>query len=999
MFSQNPTPIKMEENAIDPVSPLVSLNRKTNIQKNNMESNEEPATEFSFSLNPTNQCTQRRLSNDFSAGAGAGANAASRADMTFVTADPLSELVWSPHKGLSLKYADMLICRTRIHGHNLEKCEILVLQSCMLAGSNGDKEELTSKIEQSYVDINNEDEQSGKKEKGICGSTDIQRTTTSEVRRNMISCVLGDAYEAGSGNKISLSSSTKTEKQELDVAQVEPECNDYNEGTSCDPSTSKQCIVLDNPLPLLKSWDRKLEKLASVTEEKGKNKMASGFTNVPLLDKQESTAENDLRTLEHDRVCVEVGDEQSSHQNEGKLPQDEVDLVKTFPSKIRIPLSRKDKGKALVISEVNEGNLKDEDNSHGSVESCNSTGLFLGGKRPWSFEQQLDSRSKKMKRQSQENHKQDSSFMNWISNMVKGLSNSESDKIPSLALTVGPPHPEHGSHNQSFILNGKNQDSRCTNTGFEAMFKTLYCPNSSQPENKILFLDYQAGGGSAEVENDTLCKKIDEKKSKDSKGLPILPKLASENIMVLPENVNTSTAKYSNSHNIVLGIGEGQPISSDSSFPNGSSLPSEKKESYKLAHDQNKPLNSLNSKSSIIGSAWLARFSPKLTSGLTINSTLVNRNVNASIDGFTDCTKILSNTNNCVASVKDHTEVLEDASKELQIRTEDTTKSYGSKETTGQTDLKLKLKSKVTSILPSQNLEAMASVFAKRLDALRHNIPSGVADISSDAMTTCLFCGIRGHKLQDCSEITKPELEDLLKKVNLYDRVEESSYLCIRCFQLNHYAISCPNAYLRKRIHFGGSSSLVDFKKIKKLQIHEDAEKKTSTNYDYGRQVSVCDGSKPRMDTKVIVGTLKKYFSENDLDQKTSTMSPLREVILKGKKTASSFFENELKENQVTAFCNYVKRHVPAVPRGTFEAINRLRLSRTDILKWMRSPPSQFCLEGFFLRLRLRNSEEGPDTAGYYVACINGAAREQSSRIPKTPLSVDIGGNAFSAFA
>ncbi|KAJ0981607.1 hypothetical protein J5N97_009862 [Dioscorea zingiberensis] len=39
-------------------------------------------------------------------GAGAGANASSRVNMVFITTNPLSELVWSPQKGLSLKYAN-----------------------------------------------------------------------------------------------------------------------------------------------------------------------------------------------------------------------------------------------------------------------------------------------------------------------------------------------------------------------------------------------------------------------------------------------------------------------------------------------------------------------------------------------------------------------------------------------------------------------------------------------------------------------------------------------------------------------------------------------------------------------------------------------------------------------------------------------------------------------------------------------------------------------------
>lgn len=50
----------------------------------------------------TDQCFQRRVKND----SGAGANAGSSVDKTFAATNALSELVWSPKKGLSLKCAD-----------------------------------------------------------------------------------------------------------------------------------------------------------------------------------------------------------------------------------------------------------------------------------------------------------------------------------------------------------------------------------------------------------------------------------------------------------------------------------------------------------------------------------------------------------------------------------------------------------------------------------------------------------------------------------------------------------------------------------------------------------------------------------------------------------------------------------------------------------------------------------------------------------------------------
>lgn len=71
--------------------------------KMNDDKNTEPVTNLSLAQGHSNQCIQRILNNE---DPGAGANAASRVDMTFVATDPLSELVWSPQKGLSLRCAD-----------------------------------------------------------------------------------------------------------------------------------------------------------------------------------------------------------------------------------------------------------------------------------------------------------------------------------------------------------------------------------------------------------------------------------------------------------------------------------------------------------------------------------------------------------------------------------------------------------------------------------------------------------------------------------------------------------------------------------------------------------------------------------------------------------------------------------------------------------------------------------------------------------------------------
>ncbi|KAJ0691998.1 putative transcription factor interactor and regulator CCHC(Zn) family [Helianthus annuus] len=77
------------------------------------------------------------------------------------------------------------------------------------------------------------------------------------------------------------------------------------------------------------------------------------------------------------------------------------------------------------------------------------------------------------------------------------------------------------------------------------------------------------------------------------------------------------------------------------------------------------------------------------------------------------------------------------------------------------------------------------------------------------------------------------------------------------------------------------------------------------------------------------------------------------------------------------------------IPKEMFDTIRRLRLSRTDILKWMNSRSAVANLEGYFLRLRLSKWEKGVGGAGYYVACITD---ENPSKGFKQPIRVNIGG-------
>ncbi|GJM92966.1 hypothetical protein PR202_ga09475 [Eleusine coracana subsp. coracana] len=54
-------------------------------------------------------------------------------------------------------------------------------------------------------------------------------------------------------------------------------------------------------------------------------------------------------------------------------------------------------------------------------------------------------------------------------------------------------------------------------------------------------------------------------------------------------------------------------------------------------------------------------------------------------------------------------------------------------------------------------------------------------------------------------------------------------------------------------------------------------------------------------------------------------------------------------------------------------ALQRLRLSRSDIIRWLRSPIVHTSLDGFFVRLRFGKWEEALGGTGYHVARLNGA--------------------------
>ncbi|PQP94100.1 hypothetical protein Pyn_15444 [Prunus yedoensis var. nudiflora] len=210
----------------------------------------------------------------------------------------------------------------------------------------------------------------------------------------------------------------------------------------------------------------------------------------------EVTAENDLQNLKSEHsygaesqifgLESSPGVKDRFEQDAEMLPGNKSVLVKDSPTNSKIHKHRrKGKEKALFDGGLNGRMSEDEDDSHESVESCNSAGLFSLGKKRWNFEDEFIVGSKRFRKQIQETPtcisyiRQDSSFMNWMSSMVKGFSKSMQDEAPSLALTLAHPDHGHAHSDKKLITCNKNQDAGLKNIGFQSIFQSCIAQRQS----------------------------------------------------------------------------------------------------------------------------------------------------------------------------------------------------------------------------------------------------------------------------------------------------------------------------------------------------------------------------------------------------------------------------------------------------------------------------------------------------------------------------------------
>ncbi|XP_019055349.1 PREDICTED: uncharacterized protein LOC104609531 isoform X2 [Nelumbo nucifera] len=1044
------------------------------LPKMNIESNNGQPRKDGFVLDSSNESTQRGLNSDY----GAGANAASRAEMMFVTVNPLSELVWSPRKGLSLKSAECrfaerkpsllwgggsnmvlslpqnttskeiinsggggglgaggnsISCQMASHFENSDDRVILEKspRSTMNMGSVGEKASdghtlgsggmgVFNKIKEEPV-LNTNQKLVDYSDQKVTPSI---QTDTFKTKENTISSLPSNVCMPGPENEGIADVLSKENEYKPDLSQAEPACGYINNGASTDPfstnrqvgnvnsgtadiavalasefSPMEQCKSPNTSIPNLITSYWKHKGVSSANDEDNKDNMnEAGSTNVSLEIRDLTDVLQPMKG-ESSRAEVDVAlssqpTEEVKHytqQNEGTLLKEQSSSSQTSPNNSATCLyQRKDKIKALSIGVVKEGNSKEED-SYESVESCNGAGLSSVRKRSWSFKQKFLVGGKRMKKQIHENPssssfmRQDSSFVTWISNMIKGISRTDPDVPPSLALTVRS-HHEYLGQDQCCMACDNHQSARYGNMGFQTTFQALCLPSKKIQETRTSDPHHSRENSKEEKQvekiNDNKFTsgygEDDAKFGKEiiisgqnfnletSRGREGTSNIADNSCMhaVVPQAKDKiGAAKTNTSCKIAHGSVKCGISSSTSSSHKDYDPPCEGEEACQLSlMGPDKSSASVSNRNRFLGSSWITRFSTKVSNPVS-SSPSCEKISYMPIGDLSERTRVLSNPQDCIFtkdqnyedvmehSAKDQMDIL---SRNFQKSAVNTALSLDLKTATRHTDHKLK--SKLNPILPSQrfkNSGDMASVFARRLYALRHIITSEVADNATCATTTCLFCGIRGHNLQDCSEMIESEIEDLMRNISSYVGAEESPCLCIRCFQLNHWAIACPYTSF-KRGHLYDNTSLLNFRSEK---IHHNSEDDTlihgndrnlkpSEDEDNqcraGNRLTICDGQSSRLETK----TLDHIDIKKNLSRKTMfkgwflDSNPVQKFLgsnfcegSKMQRVSKEFVLNGKKNTSKSPLSNFITRQVPEVPTGTFEAIRRLRISRTDILK------------------------------------------------------------------
>lgn len=935
-----------------------------------MNGNEDDVN-LGLSLGNSTSCNQTRVNNN----SGAGVNAGPSVDMTFAASDPLSELVWSPHKGLSLKCADCTKVDKKpfllwnvgpsnmvssppqsrfqqtdeekiVDGNLILACETFDVdgkasQRGSLAQSTSSKTSLGANMEERNIwedkgkTVDDDHKECSPKADQLADMTDGSQRNTGKSIQN--------PFVQGNDRDTEISESQHGKLKKGSSINLDNTMNEVVGGSQIlagDTASEVQAQM---------KKDEITNEAILATEEDNKVMIDMNSSKLPSPGVIECTAENDLHEMDTGEAYWQCGE---------RFPGGTSVRPKTSTI---IGDRRRGKSKGLSDRNFSKRLSNGEDDSYESLESCNSAGLHTKGKRQLQDDEDSVIESKRLKwvdgsSASVSTVKNDSSFMNWISNMVKGFAKSDEEGGPSLAQAVDHANPKHASFLQETVLCSEQHDSVSRNLGFQTIFQSLYSQNTKLIETRVV---------------------------KESRGiLPGQNGLSSENIMSKDKNISVPDGEVRSG--LPYMFSSTVPVQADSMAElaenNKASVSLQRHVSESLGMhmitgvknenpdsiSEGGQVNDMSNKSNLFSSLWITRLSPK-TGSHTLNleqgkqvsnfcetwEYLDHKAVSSEIQKNRD----LAMKHKCSETRDSSNETSDDILvKELQMFASNTECSVGFKETHGQNTL-LKLNPRLSS-QTSKSADAIASVFARRLDALKHIIPSGSKN--NDAIcteVTCFFCGKSDHSLGDCSKVTKTELDHLLRNISSYFGAE-CPCLCIRCFQFGHWAAACPRGGSSSEHEHGEKNTYVTVGNLKLLprtsQLLEKEELAKGTAFSGEKRYAYMDIRNPLINGDSLV---HRRSSSSNETQKQHTSNSLE----------NNSSGEGLHNLQLT---NLVSRHVINIPQGVFDAARRLQVYRADMLKLMKSRTLMPLMEGYFLRVRLGKWEAGFGGTGYYVGCI-----------------------------
>ncbi|KAI4368389.1 hypothetical protein MLD38_016951 [Melastoma candidum] len=209
---------------------------------------------------------------------------------------------------------------------------------------------------------------------------------------------------------------------------------------------------------------------------------------IPLSEKLESTDENDMgkgNSQNAGGASIEFAALESSCEVKSEFlhgmqnrSSNLVPISDHSPEKNGFLQSHwEDNGRPYFEASADKRLLKGKTSRHDSAESCNSAMVV---KKRCRFDQQLfvgNKKAKQIHNQPLSSGRQDSSFLTWISNVMKGLSRPTVDAGVPLSIALSSPcsGPEEG-------MNMRISEHNMRHAGFKTFFQSIYLPSRSNPE-------------------------------------------------------------------------------------------------------------------------------------------------------------------------------------------------------------------------------------------------------------------------------------------------------------------------------------------------------------------------------------------------------------------------------------------------------------------------------------------------------------------------------------